>query len=90
MLATLLGIVTLVRLVQLRTPLPMLVTLLGMVKLANWCSPERSVPDAGHAVGDGKLARLVRSPRTQNPQMLVTPSGMVALARLAAWNTPPR
>ena len=54
MLVTLLGIVTLVRLVQpSNASSPMLVTLLGIVTLVRLVqSAERLVPDAGDAVGD--------------------------------------
>ena len=54
MLVTLLGIVTLVRLVQEENAdPPMLVTLLGIVTLVRLVQPrERLAPDAGDAVGD--------------------------------------
>ena len=70
MLVTLLGIVTLVRLVQLsNAESPMLVTLLGIVTLVRLVQPiERIVPDAGDAVGDRDVGQAGAVSRTHRPR----------------------
>ena len=70
MLVTLLGIVTLVRLVQSENAAsPMLVTLLGIVTLVRLVQPvERTVSDAGDAVGDRDVGQAGAASRTPSPR----------------------
>ncbi len=66
MLVTLLGIVTLVRLLQPENAeSPMLVTLLGIVTLVRLLQPENAlVPDAGDAVGNRDVGQAGAASRT--------------------------
>ncbi len=84
MLVTLLGIVTLVRLVQEENALsPMLVTLLGIVTLVRLVQAvERTVSDAGDAVGDGDAGQAGAGIERTSLPMLVTLLGIVTLVRL--------
>jgi hypothetical protein len=82
MLVTLLGIVTLVRLLQsIERIVPMLVTLLPIVMLVRLVQSSNAIPDAGDAVGDrdaGQAGALIE----RIAPMLVTLLGIVTLVRL--------
>ena len=82
MLVRLLGMVTLVRLVQPQNaPLPKLVTLLGMITLVRLAQYSNAHSDAGDAVGDRNAGQTGAIPERLDP-MLVTLLGMVTLVRL--------